>query len=83
MLFLHKMLNLGFNGLDPFFKSTFLVATLFWAYGFLFELIFALLIFGDKEVRVLAEPFLRSKILWYVQNVQWVQSFIFSQWKTL
>ena len=34
----------------------------------MFELIFVLLTFGDKGVRVLAGPLLRSKILWYAQN---------------
>ena len=45
-----------------FLESTFV---LFYTYGYLFELKFALLTFGDKGVRVLAGPFLRSKILWY------------------
>ena len=76
------MLNLGFQNFTPIFSRVlFLVATLFCTYGYLFELMFALLTFEDKRVRVLAETFLRSKILWYVQNFQWVQNFIFSQWK--
>ena len=76
------MLNLGFQNFTPIFlRVLFLVATLFCTYGYLFELMFAILTFGDKRVRVLAETFLRSKILWYVQNFQWVQNFIFSQWK--
>ena len=37
----------------------------------LFDLIFALLTFTDNGVRLLAGLFLRSKILWYVQNFQW------------
>ena len=37
--------------------------------GYLFEVIFALLKSGDKGV---TETFLRSEILWYVQNFQWV-----------
>ena len=32
----------------------------------MFELIFGLLTFGYKGVRVLAGPLLRSKILWYI-----------------
>ena len=72
------MLNLGFQNLRLIFKVLFLVATLFCTYGYLFELIFVLLTFGDKGV---TGPFLRSEILRYVQNFQWVQNFIFSQWK--
>ena len=45
--------------------------------GYLFELIFALLTFGDKGVRVLAWPSRRSKILWYAQNSQWIHNSIF------
>ena len=48
------------------------------AYGYLgFELILAFLKFGDKGVRVLARPFLRPNPLRYVQNLQWIQKFIF------
>ena len=47
----------------------------------LFELIFALLTFRDKGVRVLGGPFLRLKILRYAQNFQWVQNFIFPNGK--
>ena len=43
----------------------------------MFELMFALSTYECKEVRVLAGPFQRSKILWYAQNFQWVQNFIF------
>ena len=74
------MVNLGFQNFRfIFLRVRFLVATLFCSYGYLFELIFALLTFGDKGVRVLAEPFLRSKTLQYVQNFPWVQNFIFSK----
>ena len=41
-------------------------------YRDLFELIYVYLTFGDKEVRVWAGLFLRSKILWYAQNFKWV-----------
>ena len=65
------MSNLGFQNFRPIFlRVLVLVATLFCTYGYLFELIFALLTFRDKEVRLFAEPFLRSNILWYVQNFQ-------------
>ena len=38
--FLHKMLNLGFQKFRLIFlRVFFLVATLFWTYGYLFELI--------------------------------------------
>ena len=54
------MLNLGFQNFRPtFLTALFLVATLFCTYDYLFELIFVLLTFGDNEVRVLAEPFVR------------------------
>ena len=46
-------------------------------YGYLFELIFALLTFRDKGVRVLARPFQRPKILWHVQSFKCVQNSIF------
>ena len=42
---------------------------------------FALLSFGDKGVRLSAGPFLRSEILWYVQNFRWVQNSIFPNGK--
>ena len=42
---------------------------------------YCLLIFADKGLRVLAEFFLRPKILRYPQNCQWVRNFIFSKWK--
>ena len=55
------MLNLGFqNSRSIFEEYFFLVVTLFSTYGCLFELIFELLTFGDKGVRVLAEPFLKA-----------------------
>ena len=54
----------------------------FCIYGYLFELILALLTFGDKWVRVLAWPSHRLKFLWYAQNFQWIQYSIFDQWKT-
>ena len=72
------MLNLGFQNFTPIFlRVLFLVATLFCTYGYLFEFIFASLKFECKGVRVLAEPFLSSEILWYAQNFQWVQNLIF------
>ena len=80
MLFCKKMLNLGFQNLRPIFykEYTFFSRNNFSdTYGYLFELILALLIFGNKGVRVLGGPFLRSKILWYVQNFQWIQNSIF------
>ena len=49
----------------------------FCSYGYMFELIFALLTFADKGVRVLAGPFFRWNLLWYVQNIQCVQNSIF------
>ena len=61
-----------------FFKKYFFqLQHFFWTYGYLFELIFALLTFVDKGVRVLARLFQRSKILWCVQNFQQVKNFIF------
>ena len=54
----------------------------FCTYGYLFELIFALLTFENEEVRVFGGSLLRSKILWYAKNFQPVQSSIFLQWKT-
>ena len=62
MFFCKQKLNLGFQNFRTIFlRVLFLVATLFCTYGYLFELILALLLlltFGDKGVRVLAEPFL-------------------------
>ena len=58
MLFLHKMLNLGFQNLTPIFlRVLFLVATLFCTYGYLFELIFALLKFECKGVKSISRAF--------------------------
>ena len=69
----------AFKIADPFFKREylFLIATRFCTYGYLFGFIFVLLTFGDKGVRVLAGPFLRLKILWYVRIFQWVQNYSF------
>ena len=53
----------------------------FCAYGYLSELIFTLLLFGDKGVRVLTGSFHRSKILWHTQNFQWVHSSVFPNGK--
>ena len=53
----------------------------FCIYGYLLELIFPLLTFGDKRVRVLAGPFQRSKILCYVLNIHLVQNFTFPNGK--
>ena len=60
----HKMLSLGFQNFRPifFFKEFTLVATLFSYLDHLFAWIFASLTFGDKRVRVLVGPFLRSKL---------------------
>ena len=46
-------------------------------YGYLFQLILAFLTFGNKGVKVLAGSFLRSNLLQYAQNFQWVQKPIF------
>ena len=45
------------------------------------ELIFPLLTFRDKGERVLAGSLLRSKILRYALNFQWIQNSIFPNWK--
>ena len=67
---------------NHFLKSTFFKLQHFFCnYGYLFGLIFALSTFGDKEVKVLPGPFLRSKILWYAQNFQWVQNSSFPNGK--
>ena len=75
---LHKMLNLWFRNFRPIFlrKVLFWLLHFFCIYGYLFELIFAFLAFGDKAV-VLAGAFLWSKIMWYPQNFQWVQNSFF------
>ena len=62
--------------IKPFFKECiFLDGTLICTYGYLFKLIFTLLTFGDKGVRVLAGHFVRLKILLYAQNFHWNQVF--------
>ena len=77
---LQKMFRLGFRNFRPIFlKSTFLIATFFSVFFHLFELIIVLLTLGDKGVRVSANPFVRSKMLWNAQIFQWVQT---SKWKT-
>ena len=80
------MLNLEFQTFKlhtHFLKSIlFYLKNFFYTYGYLFELRFALLTFGDKGVRVLAGPFLRSKILRYAQIFEVDSKFHFSQWKT-
>ena len=43
-------------------------------------MIFALLTFRVKRVRLLARSFLRSNILWHKQNFRWVQNSIFPNW---
>ena len=71
-------MNLGFQNLRPtYLKRTFFNCDTFSSY--LFEVIFALLTFGDRGVR--AGPIQRSKILWYAQNFAWVQNFIFPNGK--
>ena len=50
-------------------------------HGYLCEFILALLIYGDKGVRVLARLLLGPKLLRYVRNLQWAQ-ISFSQSKT-
>ena len=63
---MHKILNLGFQNFRPIFlRVLVLVATLFCTYDYLFDSIFALLTFGDKGVRVLAEPFLKFEEMEY------------------
>ena len=65
-----------------FFKIYFFqLQHFFWSYGYLFELIFALLTFADKGVRVLARLFQKSKMR-YVQNFQQVKNFIFPNGET-
>ena len=49
----------------------------FFTYNYCLSRYFALFTSRDKGERVLAVPFLRTKILWYAQNFQWVQNFIF------
>ena len=77
--------NIEFRVSKPqthFIKVYFLwLQHLFCTYGYLFELIFALLTFGDKGVRVSAGSFLRPKIMWYAQNLHWVQNSILSRAK--
>ena len=71
---LHKMLNLGFcNFCTECTFYTFFVLM----HGYLCEFILALLIYGDKGVRVLARLLLGPKLLRYVRNLQWAQNFIF------
>ena len=60
----------------------FLVVTLFPYFNYLFELIFALLAFRDKGIRVLVGLLLRSKINWHVQTFPMVSKSIFLHWKT-
>ena len=78
------MLNLQFQNFRPIFLNVilFYLQHVFCSYDYLFEIVFTLLTFRDKWVRVLAGPFLRSKILSYSQNFQWVQNSMFPQWKT-
>ena len=65
-----------------FFKKYFFqLQHFFWSYGYLLELIFALLTFADKGVRVLARVFQKSKMR-YVQNFQQVKNFIFPNGET-
>ena len=81
--FLHKILSLGFqNSISIFLRVPFLVATLFYTYEYLFELIFGLLTFEDKRVRVLPKTFLRSNIVWCAQDFPGAHDSIFYQWKT-
>ena len=56
-----KMLNLGFRNFSP--KSVLFSVATSSTYGYLFELIFVLLAFGDKGVRVLAAPSLTLLLL--------------------
>ena len=80
---LHKMLNSGFRDFKSIILKSipFLVAKFICTYGYLFELIFALLTFGYKGIRVLVGPFSRSKSLRYTQNFQWVHNSIFPNGK--
>ena len=67
---LHKMLKLGFQNVVLIsLKSKFLVAT-FCLYLWLFLWVDICIINIWKWVRVLAEPFIKSKILWHAQNFQ-------------
>ena len=73
------MLNLGFlNFRRIFFKdyNCFKLQLFFCSFGYLFELIFALLTFRNNEVRVLTGPLPRSKILRYT-HFKWVRNSIF------
>ena len=47
----------------------------------MFELIFGSLTFGHEGVKLLLGPFVRSKILWYAPNFQWVQDSLFPNGK--
>ena len=64
---LHKMLKLGFRSFRPiiFKRVFFYLQHFFCTYVYLLQLIFELSIFGEKRVRVLAAPFVKSKLMWY------------------
>ena len=67
----------GFEFSDSFIKDYTCLSLYISVY--LPKLIFPLLKFRDKGERVLAELFLRSKILWYAQNFHWVQNSLKSE----
>ena len=76
------MLKLWFRNFRPIFlKNSFQLQHFYCTYGYLLELVFAFIRFRNKGVRVLAGPFVRSKILWYAQNFQWAQNLIFPNGK--